>query len=81
VKLENASVRRGLRDRAELHVGGRGRLVLNPPEAATAELPPLVEKPLKIEQIETDMQTLDLVARVQRKFNVQEFKRDDGSAG
>jgi replication factor A1 len=81
VKLENASVRRGLRDRAELHVGSRGRLVLNPPEAAAAELPPLVEKPLKIEQIETDMQTLDLIARVRRKFNVYEFKRDDGSAG
>jgi replication factor A1 len=81
VKLENASVRRGLRDRAELHAGGRGRLILNPPEAAAAELPPLVERPLKIEQIETDMQTLDLVARVRRKFNMQEFKRDDGSMG
>jgi replication factor A1 len=81
VKLENASVRRGLRDRAELHVGGRGRVILNPPEAAAAELPPLVERPLKIEQVETDMQTLDLVARVRRKFDAQEFKRDDGSMG
>ncbi len=81
VKLENASVRLGLRDKPELHVGGRGRLILNPPDAEAAGIPPLVERPLKIEEIETDMQMLDVIAKVRRKFDLQEFKRDDGSSG
>jgi len=36
---------------------------------------------LKIEEIETDMQMLDVIAKVRRKFDLQEFKRDDGSSG
>ncbi len=81
VKLENACVRPGLRDRPELHLGRRGRVLLNPPDPEAAEIPPLVERPLKISEVEADMQALDLAARVRRKLRLHEFKRDDGSSG
>ena len=81
VKLENAQVRLGLRDKPELHLGKRGRAVLNPVDPAVAEIPRLMERPLKVEEVEVDMQTLDLAARVRRKLKLQEFKREDGSSG
>ena len=81
VKLENAYVRLGLRERPELHLGWRGRLLLNPPEREALELPKLDEHMLKIEEVEADMPVLDLAGRVRRKFQPQEFRRDDGSRG
>ncbi|KUO40758.1 MAG: hypothetical protein AVW05_03310 [Hadesarchaea archaeon DG-33] len=81
VKLENASVRPGLRNRPELSLGSRGRLLMNPPEAEVAELPELPERPLKLEELEASMPTVDLAARVRRKLPLQEFKRDDGTSG
>lgn len=81
IKLENAHVRPGLRERPELHLGWRGRILLNPPDAEVAELPELKERLLKVEEIEADMQTLDFVGRVRRRFQPQEFKRDDGTVG
>ena len=81
VKLENASVRPGLRDRLELSLGSRGRLLLNPPEPEVAELPEPVKRPLKIGELEASMPTVDLAARVRRKLPLQEFKRDDGRPG
>lgn len=78
VKLENAMVRPGLRGSIELSLGSRGRLILNPPEAA--ELPELVERPLRLNEVEAGMPALDLAARVKRKLPPHEFRRDDGSA-
>jgi len=81
VKLENAYVRLGLREKPELHLGWRGRLLFNPPEPEAVELPRLEERLLKIEEVEADMPVLDLAGRVRRKFQPQEFRRDDGSSG
>ncbi|GAI39471.1 unnamed protein product, partial [marine sediment metagenome] len=81
VKLENVSVRSGLRNRPELSLGSRGRLLLNPPEQEVAELPELPERPFKLEELEASMPTVDLAARVRRKLPLQEFKRDDGTSG
>ena len=81
VKLENAYVRLGLREKPELHLSWRGRMLLNPPEPGAAELPKLEGHLLKIEEVEADMPMLDLAGRVRRKFQPQEFRRDDGSSG
>jgi replication factor A1 len=81
VKLENAYVRPGLREKPELHLSWRGRLLLNPPEPGVAELPKFERRLLKIEEVEADMPMLDLAAKVRRKFQPQEFRRPDGSGG
>lgn len=81
VKLENASVRPGLRDRSELSLGSRGRLLQNPPEPEVAGLPKLAERLLKLEELEVSMPTVNLAARVRRKLPLQVFKRDDGTTG
>ena len=81
VKLENASVRPGMRERLELSLGSRGRLLLNPPEPEVAGLPELAERLLKLEELEASMPTVSLAARVRRKLPLQEFKRDDGTPG
>jgi replication factor A1 len=81
VKLENAYVRLGPKGKPELHLGWRGRLLLNPPGAEAEALPEVEERLLKVEEIEADMPSLDFAAKVRRKFPPQEFKRDDGSVG
>jgi replication factor A1 len=78
VKLENAVVRLGLGGRVELSLDSRGRLVQSP---QVAELPEIAERPLRLDEIEADMPTLDTVARVKRKLPPHEFRRDDGSTG
>ncbi|HID60774.1 MAG TPA: DUF2240 family protein [Hadesarchaea archaeon] len=79
VKLENAMVRAGLGGRVELSLGSRGRLVPCPHEGTN--LPEVPERPLKLNEIEADMPTLDLAAKVRRKLPLHEFKRADGSTG
>ena len=81
VKLENAVVKVGFREKPELSLGSKGRLVLNPPDPEAAELPGLAERPLKIEEIEAEMLTLGLAAKVRRVLPLQEFRRDDGTPG
>jgi replication factor A1 len=81
VKLENAYSRIGLREKPELHLGWRGRLLLNPPETVAVELPRREERLLKIEEVETDMPVIDVAGRVRRKFQPHEFRRNDGSTG
>jgi replication factor A1 len=79
IKLENAMVKVGFRGQTELSLGSRGRIVQNPAEAA--DVPPISMRPLKINEIEADMPSLDLVARVRRSFPTTEFKRTDGTMG
>lgn len=81
VKLENAYTRIGLREKPELHLGWRGRLLLNPPETVAVEVPRREERLLKIEEVEADMPVIDIAGKVRRKFQPQEFKRNDGSTG
>jgi replication factor A1 len=78
VKLENAAVRLGPDGCIELSLDSRGRLILSPPGV---ELPKLAERPLRVKEIEADMRTLDLAARVKRILPPHEFRRGDGSTG
>jgi replication factor A1 len=81
VKLENATVRAGLQEKPELSLGGRGRLLLNPQGIKVAEFPEVPEHQIKIDEIEADMPTVDLAAKVRRKFPSRDFRRSDGTAG
>lgn len=81
IKIENAYVREGWRDEPEIHIGWRGRIIQNPSDSETKELPEFEKKVLKIEEIEPDMPVLDVAARVRRLFEPKEFERDDGSKG
>jgi len=79
IKIENAAVREGLGGRVELSVDSRGRVILNPPEVL--HLPQLPETPLRINEIEPDMLSIDVVGIVRRRLPRIEFKRSDGSTG
>ncbi len=79
VLLENANVRSGLGGNVELSLGSGGRLISNPSDVP--DLPQVRERPLKLNEVEADMRSVDLVARVRRKFPTNEFKRADGSTG
>ncbi len=79
--IENATVREGLQDTIELSVNRKSRIIKNPDEEETDQLPEFERKLLKIEEIEPDMPLLDLAAKVQRTTSPKEFTRDDGSSG
>ncbi len=81
VLIENATVKEGFKDSTELSVNRRSRIVQNPKTEEANQLPKFEKKMLKIEDIEPDLPTLDLAARVQRTTSPNEFNRDDGSSG
>ncbi|KUO42911.1 MAG: hypothetical protein APU95_00210 [Hadesarchaea archaeon YNP_N21] len=81
VMIENAQVKEGMRGRPEIYLDWRGRILLNMSGPEVENLPKLAERPLKVEEIEADMPVLDFVGRVRRKFQPQEFRRDDGRTG
>lgn len=79
VKLENAVVRTGLRDRVELRLGAGGRIIKDHPEALA--LPEKLMGYLKIGEVDVNMSSASLAGRVVRKFQTTEFSRRDGSKG
>lgn len=81
VMIENAQVREGMQGKPEIYLDWRGRILLNISGPEVADLPKLAERPLKVEEIEADMPSLDFVGKVRRKFQPQEFRRDDGRVG
>jgi len=81
VLIENATVKEGYKDSIELSVNRRSRVVENPQTEESNQLPEFEKKKLKIEDIEPDLPTVDLAARVQRTTSPNEFTREDGSSG
>ncbi len=81
VKLESAYVKEGWRSKPEIHIGWRGRVIINPNDPEVENLPKFERRLLKVEEVETDMPILDIAARVHQKFEPNEFTRDNGTNG
>jgi replication factor A1 len=93
-KIENGEIKEGdilkLRDgytkenrngEAEIHLGNRALIVVNPSDVDPTEFPSKKEAPKKLNELAEGMQSVETVAKVLRIFDPREFSREDGSTG
>ena len=76
--IRNAYSRTGLGGRPELHIGMATAVEINPPGLSVGELKP---SPVKIAELEPNMESLEIIGRVVDVHGVREFHRPDGTSG
>ena len=82
IKVSHGYTRKGLDGKLELHVGMRSEVQVSPPDAAESEyLPALSPKITKMQELRSDMQDVDVLARVVHAGEIREFKRQNGETG
>lgn len=67
------------RDGVEIHASSLTNITLNP--KLDVELPEIQQMLVKIEDLKTDMSSVDLICRVNSYYPPTEFTRDDGTTG
>lgn len=81
LRIREAYTKADLNGEPEIHIGSRTRVILNPPDIDPAQFPE-TELPLKkIAELRDGMQSVDVLCKVMRIYEVREFTREDGSTG
>jgi replication factor A1 len=82
IKVSHGYVREGRDGKLELHVGTRSEVQVSPPDAAESEyIRDLSPKTTKIQELRSNMQDVDVLARVVHAGELREFKRSNGEIG
>jgi replication factor A1 len=81
VLVQNAYVRQGFDKQAELNLGTRGSITVNPDDPRAAELPPLEEVAVKISDLKLEMAEVDISGRVVAVSDCRVFERPDKTTG
>ncbi len=78
IKVQAGYVRDGFKG-LEVHLGNRGKLIMNPEDSP--EMPKVEQKVLKIKELVADLQSVDVAARIVQIYPSKTFSRKDGSDG
>ncbi len=81
IRIRDGYTKEDLNGEAELHIGSRTRVILNPPDVDPEQFPEVETKVRKIAELEDGMPSVDVLCKVMRIYEVREFTRDDGSTG
>lgn len=81
LRVEGAYTKKGRTGSLELHIGGRGRVELDPTGERVEDLPPVADPKVKISELDAGSEFADVVGRVTAVTNSREFERSDGSKG
>ncbi|MFX1466566.1 MAG: DUF2240 family protein [Promethearchaeota archaeon] len=81
LRILSGYVKEGLQEDPELHVGYRGRIIINPEDANTADFPFVKEFTHKIDGLEANLNDIDIIGVVERVYPISTFQRKDGSEG
>ena len=81
LRILSGYVKEGLRDASELHVGYRGRIIIDPEDVNSADFPSVREFTHKINELEANLNDVDVLAVVDRFYPISTFQRQDGSEG
>ena len=79
VQIRSGYTRTGLSGEVEVHVGRRGRILVNP--AISEPMPELQETKVKIKDIQVGMRDVTVEGVVSAISNVRTFNRADGAGG
>ncbi len=74
-------MKEGLQGDPELHVGYRGRIIINPEDADASDFPFVKEFTHKIDGLEANLNDIDVLGIVERVYPISTFQRKDGSEG
>ncbi len=77
--IRNAFAKQGLNGSIELHAGSLTSITVNP--ELDLNLPEIEDKLIKINELKKDMQSIDILCRVNSYYPATEFTRSDGSKG
>jgi len=79
VQIRSGYTRTGLSGEVEVHVGRRGRILVNP--AISEPMPELQETKVKIKDIQVGMRDVTVEGVISAISNVRTFNRPDGAGG
>ncbi len=79
VQIRSGYTRTGLSGDVEVHVGRRGRILVNP--AISEPMPELQETTVKVADVKDGMRDVDVEGVVSAVSNVRTFSRADGTSG
>nr|MDO8100315.1 OB-fold nucleic acid binding domain-containing protein [Candidatus Njordarchaeota archaeon] len=78
VRIHNGYVREDLRGRVELHVGGRGRLEINPSDVEENDFPKQSSKTMKVRDLTADITEANVTGTVQGVYGTRVVQTKDG---
>lgn len=81
IRIREGYTKESMNGDAELHVGGRSMVIVNPKDVDASAFPRSESAAKKISELKDGMQAVDVVAKVLRVYEPREFGREDGSTG
>jgi ssDNA-binding replication factor A large subunit len=78
IRIHNGYVREDLGGRVELHVGKRGQLEINPPDAKENDFPRQAMKTMKIRDLTADTTEADITGTVKEVYQTRVVRTKDG---
>ncbi len=81
IKLRDGYTKENRNGEAEIHVGNRALLIVNPEDVDESVLPKKTGSQKKLSELASGMQGVDVAVKVLRSYEPREFTRDDGSTG
>ncbi len=81
IQIRGAYIKRGQSGNPELHLGRRGQVEVHPDDERTEDLPSLSDVKIKIADLDSNLEFVDIVGRVIAVTAPREFERSDKSVG
>ncbi len=81
LRIRKAYTRENINGDPEVHLGMRARIVINPADVHSDEIPMPEGGRKKIKELTEGMGSVDVVAKVMRIYDVREFEREDKTRG
>ncbi len=77
LRIIGADVREGRDGNAEVHVGSKGKIVVNPEDVNSEKIPKVSGKRLKIEELHANMYNIVLRGIIKKKSSLTSFERGE----
>lgn len=81
LRIRKAYTKENINGEAEIHLGLRARVIVNPEDVSKDEMPLPEARVKKINELEEGMSSVDVLVRVLRIYDVKEFEREDKTKG
>lgn len=81
LRIREGYTKESINGEAEIHIGVRARVIINPKDVDKEEIPLPEHMKKKIAELGDGMASVDVVCRVMRIYEVREFEREDKTKG
>jgi replication factor A1 len=81
LRIREGYTKESINGEAEIHIGVRARVIINPKDVDKEEIPLPEQMTKKIAELGDGMPSVDVVCRVMRIYEVREFEREDKTKG